>query len=173
MFTTRGTLRFSFDYLPADVLPDRKDILSLDGGGFRGLSSLVILDHISAFDLRDVYRRDHLGPLGPDCSIFSSPSTRNWVSERLGATKVRRGVTFWWGNISRLLRSRPFLGEIMDKYTHGVYLQRCPSNIEAQMSVVTVRIVGRRVGADEPARLGIRHDRQSSQKLALPLRPIA
>ena len=46
-----------------------------------------------------------------------SPSIRNWVSECLGGTKVRCGVTFWQENNSRLLRSKPFWGEVVEKYT--------------------------------------------------------
>ena len=85
MFTTRGILRFSFDCLLADVLPDRKDILSLDGGGFQGLSSLVILDHISArpgpracpftpnlyFDLRESTGGTHRRPSSVDWALIA------------------------------------------------------------------------------------------------------
>jgi patatin-like phospholipase/acyl hydrolase len=62
----KGTLQFSFHYLLTNLLLVRKYILSLDGGGFRGLSSLIILNHIMRMLVDDPDDE----PVPSPCQIF-------------------------------------------------------------------------------------------------------
>jgi len=62
----RKVLYISFHCLLTDVLLERKYILSLDGGGFRGLSSLIILNHIMRMLVDDPDDE----PIPSPCQIF-------------------------------------------------------------------------------------------------------
>lgn len=62
----KGTWKLFLNYSLADTLLARKYILSLDGGGFRGLSSLIILDHI----MRMLVDKPGEDPVLPPCQIF-------------------------------------------------------------------------------------------------------
>ena len=134
----KGTLQFSFRYSLTNILLVRKYILSLDGGGFRGLSSLIILNHIMrmlADDPDDVPVPSPcqifdlicgtstggiiailLGRLGLDCLTAIS------VYQELGPRVFGRDEGKVWSHILEgeqfsSAAYETFLGEIVEKYT--------------------------------------------------------
>jgi len=77
-------------------------ILSLDGGGVRGLSSLVILDEI----MKDIKRREHLEQVPLPCTYFDligGTSTGGLIAIMLGRLRMVFLVgSAKWSNCSQL-----------------------------------------------------------------------
>jgi len=196
-----GTCQFSSRYLLTDVFLVRKYTLSLDGGGFRALSSLIILNHIMRMLVDDPDEEPIpspcqvfdlicgtstggiiailLGRLGLDCS------TAITIYKELGPRVFGRDEGKMWTHILAgeqfsSTAFETFLGEVAEKYTGSQTTtmktrRSSPDAVEhrtTDVSNVTLRIVDRWARTDRAA---YRYSsRPFLQTLALPvLRPTA
>ena len=169
----------------ANVLLVRKYILSLDGGGFRGLSSLIVLKHIMRMLVDDpdedpVPSPCHifdlicgtstggiiailLGRLGLDCSTAIA------IYKELGPRAFGEDEGKMWNHILAgeqfsSVAFETFLGEVVERYTGSqtttLKIRKSnPDAIEHRTTDVGILwIVDRRAATDQLACLGVRHD---------------
>lgn len=182
--TPKGTSHISFRYLLADAPIVRKYILSIDGGGFRGLSSLIILNHI----MRMLTDNPDEEPLLLPCQIFDlicGTSTGGIIAillgrfgldcltaisiyQELGPRVFGRDEGKMWGHILAgeqfsSTEFETFMAELVERYTGhattAMKIQRSnPDVIEhltTDVSNTPDRIVGTLISN---CGAGVRHD---------------